>query len=80
MANQYGNLGIIYRERGELEWAEKMYRKALAIAENLGRQEGMADNCVNLGMVYAMRGDPPSFGACGRGPATCTRKSECRTW
>lgn len=34
-----------------------MHRKALAIHEKLGRLEGVANACVNLGMIYQMRGD-----------------------
>ncbi len=41
-AAAYGNLGLIYRTRGELDRAEEMQKKALAIEEKLGRQEGMA--------------------------------------
>ena len=32
----YGNLGLIYQTRGELERAEEMLRKALAIDERVG--------------------------------------------
>jgi protein O-GlcNAc transferase len=28
MANQYGNLGLVYRIRGDLDRAEAMYRQA----------------------------------------------------
>ncbi len=38
----YGNLGLIYQTRGELDRAEEMHKKSLAIEEKLGRQEGMA--------------------------------------
>ncbi|MCG8509322.1 MAG: DUF4062 domain-containing protein, partial [Rhodospirillales bacterium] len=39
-ASAYGNLGILYATRGDLDRAEEMYRKALAINEALGRKEG----------------------------------------
>ncbi len=53
----YGNLGLIYRTRGDLDEAERMHRKSLAIEEKLGRQEGMASDYGNLGLIYRTRGD-----------------------
>ena len=58
MANQYGNLGILYQKRGELDRAEEMHKKSLAIDEKLGRQEGMASDYGNLGVFYQSRGEP----------------------
>jgi len=52
-----GNLGLIYRTRGDLDRAEEMHRKSLAIEEKLGRIEGMASDYANLGSVYKKRGD-----------------------
>jgi tetratricopeptide (TPR) repeat protein/energy-coupling factor transporter ATP-binding protein EcfA2 len=52
-----GNLGLIYRTRGELDKAEQMFRKALEVAEKLGMQEIMANQYGNLGVIYQMRGD-----------------------
>jgi len=57
MANQYGNLGLIYRRRGELDKAEEMHLKSLAIAEKLSLKEQMAANYSNLGAVYKERED-----------------------
>jgi tetratricopeptide (TPR) repeat protein len=57
MANAYGNLGVVYRTRGDLGQAEPMHKKALDIHEALGHKEGMADNYGNLGVVYQTRGD-----------------------
>jgi Tfp pilus assembly protein PilF len=57
MAKAYGNLGVVYKSRGELDKAEQMYRKALAINEALGSKEGMAGDYANLGIVYFTRGD-----------------------
>ncbi len=31
MANQYGNLGTLYKTRGDLDRAEEMYRKAMEL-------------------------------------------------
>jgi Flp pilus assembly protein TadD len=36
MASDYGNLGLIYRTRGDLDTAEEMLRKALALFEQVG--------------------------------------------
>ncbi len=52
-----GNLGLIYRRRGDLDRAEEMHRKSLAIEEKLGRPEGMANQYGNLGLIYRTRGD-----------------------
>jgi len=52
-----GNLGLIYRTRGELDKAEEMHKKALEIEERMGRLEGMASDYGNLGLVYRRRGD-----------------------
>ncbi|MGH6887182.1 MAG: tetratricopeptide repeat protein, partial [Geminicoccales bacterium] len=49
--------GVIYRMRGELDRAEEMCKKALAINEKLGRQEGMANQYGNLGGIAKDRGD-----------------------
>ena len=52
-----GNLGIVYRIRGELNKAEEMYHRSLELEEQLGRKEGMASDYGNLGNVYRIRGD-----------------------
>jgi len=52
-----GNLGLIYRKRGELEEAERMHRRALEIDEQLGRRKGIASAYGNLGLLYWTRGD-----------------------
>jgi len=57
VASQYGNLGLIYRRRGDLEMAEQMHIKSLEIDQKLGRMEGMASNYGNLGAVCEQRGD-----------------------
>ncbi len=46
------NQRLIYRTRGDLDEAEKLFRKSLAIEERLGRQEGMAAAYGNLGTIY----------------------------
>jgi tetratricopeptide (TPR) repeat protein len=57
VAIAYGNLGLVYRMRGELDQAEDMYKKSLEINETLGRKEGMAIAYGNLGNVYGTRGE-----------------------
>ncbi len=38
MAKQYGNLGILYKARGDLEQAEAMFRKAKELKKAMGRK------------------------------------------
>ncbi|MBN2562141.1 MAG: tetratricopeptide repeat protein [Phycisphaerae bacterium] len=52
-----GNLGNVLCTRGDLDDAEAMYDKSLAIHEKLGRLEGMASNYGNIGNVLYTRGD-----------------------
>jgi len=56
-AAAFGNLGNVYKRRGDLDGAEQMYKKALAIDEKLSRLEGIADNYGNLGVLCYTRGD-----------------------
>ncbi len=52
MAIAYSNLGILYQTRSDLDQAEAMCNKALALDEELGRKEGMARDYGNLGILY----------------------------
>ncbi len=52
-----GNLGLIFRTRGDLDQAEAMHRRSLEIEEKLGRLEGMASDYGNLGLIFETRGD-----------------------
>ncbi len=52
-----GNLGIIYGTRGDLDKAEEMLEKSLAINEKFDRLEGMARQYCNLGLIYYNRGE-----------------------
>jgi len=56
MASDYGNLGVIYHDRGDLDKAEEMHTKSLEIEEKLGRLEGMANQYGNLGVIYRKHG------------------------
>ena len=62
MASDYGNLGLIYQTRGDLDKAEEFHGKSLALNKGLGRKEGMASDYGNLGLIYQTRGD--LAGAC----------------
>ena len=53
----YGNLGLVYDSRGDLDAAEEMHRKALQINEKIGLLEGMANAYGNLGSIAEKRGD-----------------------
>jgi len=57
LATFSGHLGILYKTRGDLDKAEAMYEKSLAINEALGRKEGMANQYGHLGILYKTRGD-----------------------
>jgi tetratricopeptide (TPR) repeat protein len=57
MASDYGNLGNVYRTRGDLDRAEEMYKKSLEISEPGGLLELSANQYANLGSVYEQRGD-----------------------
>jgi tetratricopeptide (TPR) repeat protein len=56
-AVDFGNLGLLYRRRGELDLAEVMHQRALAIEERLGRRGGVADQYGHLGLLHQQRGD-----------------------
>ena len=43
IANAYGNIGVVYQTRGDLETAIEYHKKALAIDLELDRQSGIAD-------------------------------------
>ena len=57
VAKYYGNLGTLYKIRGDFARAEEMCGKALAINEEMGRKEGMAKQYGNLGILYKTKGD-----------------------
>ena len=57
IAQQYGNIGIIHKIRGDLDQALKMHSKSLEIFKQLGYEEGMANQYGNMGNVYDTLGD-----------------------
>jgi tetratricopeptide (TPR) repeat protein len=52
-----GNIGNVYRIKGELDKALEYYEKALKINEELGIKEGMAIDLGNIGSVYGIKGE-----------------------
>jgi tetratricopeptide (TPR) repeat protein len=52
LAIAYGNLGVMYRSRGDLRQAEAMYHKALELSGSLDYKESTAITYLNLGLIY----------------------------
>jgi tetratricopeptide (TPR) repeat protein len=57
MVIAYGNLGSVYQNRGDLDQAEEMYEKALAISKEMGHKQAMAGQYCNLAALYEKRDD-----------------------
>jgi len=55
-ASVMGDLGIIYRTRGELNNAEKIFTRILKIHKKIGPEKEMASDCANLGGIYVQLG------------------------
>ncbi len=53
----YGNLGIQYKTRGQLDCTEEMFQQSLAINEALGRKVAVAKGYGSLGNLYKTRGE-----------------------
>jgi tetratricopeptide (TPR) repeat protein len=52
-----GNIGLVYKIKGELDKALEYYGKAWKLNEELGRREGMAIGLGNIGIVYRIKGE-----------------------
>jgi tetratricopeptide (TPR) repeat protein len=50
------NLGILYKEQGKIDEAEKLYRESLEIKRLLGDKKGIAMSLNNLGILYKGQG------------------------
>jgi tetratricopeptide (TPR) repeat protein len=57
LAAAWGNMGLVYQTRGDLDKALEYYNKALKIDQELGRKEGLAIQYGNMGNVYQTRSD-----------------------
>jgi len=51
-----GNLGVVYKDKGEWAKAIEFYEKTLKIDEKIGDEHGMAQTFNNLGLVYQDKG------------------------
>ena len=52
-----GNMGSVYKIKGELDKALEYYGKALKLQEELGIKEGIALDYGNMGSVYGIKGE-----------------------
>lgn len=57
IAMAYGNLGVVYKTRGDLDKAIEYYNKSLKISESLGLKETTANQYANLGALYETKKD-----------------------
>jgi len=55
-ASVMGNLGIVYKTRGELNNAKKIFTRILKIHKKIGLEKEMASDCANLGGIYVQLG------------------------
>lgn len=53
----FGNLGLVYNSRGDLDLAEEETKKSMAINEEFGDKFGLANGYGNLGAVHLNRGN-----------------------
>jgi tetratricopeptide (TPR) repeat protein len=56
-ATVLGNIGFIYKTKGDLENAQKYYEEALKICREIGDKEGEATQLGNIGTIYLAKGD-----------------------
>jgi len=55
VAEQWGNIGSVYRDMGQPDAAVGNYREALSIYRGLGLRERAADQCTNLAYALFMK-------------------------
>ena len=60
LAANCGNLGLVYRTLGQLDLAETMLRRSLALYEKLGREDQVATTYSHLGSLEIERGHAPN--------------------
>ncbi|RZB32737.1 MAG: hypothetical protein AEth_00415 [Candidatus Argoarchaeum ethanivorans] len=52
-----GNIGLIYRAKGDLDKALKYHRDALKIHREIGYKQGEASDLGNIGLIYSNKDD-----------------------
>ena len=52
-----GNIGLIYRAKGDLDNAFKYHQEALKIHREAGYKQGEANQLGNIGLIYSDKGD-----------------------
>ena len=52
-----GNIGLIYRAKGELDEALKYHQEALKIDREIGYRQGEASDLGNIGLIYSDKGE-----------------------
>jgi len=58
LAHTYGNLGLVYADKGEWDLAIEYYEKSMQIKEALGDRYGAGVTLSNIGRMYLDRSDP----------------------
>jgi len=53
----FGNIGLIYSDKGELDVALKYHKEALKVHREIGYRQGEADQFGNIGLIYHYKGD-----------------------
>jgi tetratricopeptide (TPR) repeat protein len=53
----FGNIGLIYKTKGDLDKALEYHQKALKIDQEIGYQQGQANQLGNIGLIYSDKGD-----------------------
>ena len=56
-ANDLGNLGLVFQNKGELDKAAEYHRQALEILKDIGNSLGQAKALGNLGIVFKNKGE-----------------------
>ena len=52
-----GNIGVIYKNKGDLDEALKYLKQALVIDKEIGYKQGEANQLGNIGLIYSYKGD-----------------------
>jgi len=52
-----GNIGLIYRAKGDLDSALKYHQDAMKIHREIGYKQGEASDLGNIGLIYRAKGD-----------------------